>query len=131
MELAFLDPDWARSLCRALNAHPAYGEQSASWTHGPLLLGVAEEGATRYLRLDLHAGRCRGVTLTDTPDPEAALVLTGPRAAWRRLLEERRNPAVEIGMGRLAFEGNYVLLTRYAASARTLVEVAAGLDTAW
>lgn len=131
MALPFLSQAWVDAFCTAINASATYREKGADWTHGPVVLAVETGGGTKYLRLNVHAGRCEGISILADPDPAATMTLRAPYEVWRDLLQNRGNPAVEIAKKRIQFVGNWLLLIRHQDAARILIDLAADLDTGW
>ncbi len=136
---AFLCDDWARALCAALNASPAYAEAAATW-EGDLCFvaraGDAPDGsrldADRTAYLDLDRGTCRGArAVADASAAGAAFAIEAAYADWRKILSGGLDPIMAVMLGKLRVAGDKSVVLRHAKAAKAMVACAAAVETEW
>lgn len=123
---------WADAFGRRLDDNPRYRELAADWDGAVALaveadadLGVPED---LTILLDLQGGRCRGARVVSSA-PDAAFVLTGPAAVWRRVLDQGLDPIFALMTGKLRLaKGSMAGLLPFAGAAKEIVATARALD---
>lgn len=124
---------WADAFCDAINASEPYRAAARDWAR-PVALVLEPAPALGYpapvaLRLDLAAGRCRGVDILPGGTVAADFVLTGPWEAWRALLTGQLDPVMALVRRRITARGSLATIVRYAGAARALIECAREVPT--
>lgn len=136
--IPFGAPEWAATLCEALNRSSEYRNAAAKWgegSNGNLLLAFEADAALAeplHLFLALARGRCGRAEFVAGPShPEAAYTLRAPFSLWRDILERRTLAATAILTGRMRVEGDKITLLRHAGASRALIHVVATVPTAF
>lgn len=125
-------PEWAQAYHDQINQSSAYQESSRTWREGKLALVLRREPEGAAVLLDLLEGRCLGVfsTSPDAAAGEAAFVIEGDEATWRKVLAGRLAPLMGIMRGKLRLsKGSIARLVPYTKGATELVNCAQHLPT--
>lgn len=117
------DAAWLAAACRAVNASDDYRDRAGGWRWP---LGLAFLGAgdrpSRYARLDLHEGGCRGAAAITVEDYEQlSFRLAGSYAQWKRVLEGRIDPMRCLMTRQLVLDGDKLTVLRYLPAAKALM----------
>lgn len=135
MSLAFPSPEWVAAYEREINQSDGYRAASTQWTHGSVALvvnpepeiGIAEPVA---IWLDLHRGACREAKVVSQDEAEqAAFVITGDYAHWKRVIRKELGPIAGIMQRKLSLKGSLAIVVRFVKSAEELVQAATRVPT--
>ena len=138
----FPSRDWAEAYCEELNRDQDYAKAARNWRHGPVMFVVTEVpeavasrlgGVTVGFILDLHEGKCKGVSWTTAPETEkerAAFVITAPYRNWVSVIKGELHPVTALMTMKLKVEkGDIGVLLRFAQAAIAMVNAAKRVPT--
>ncbi len=133
MPVKFPSDAWIKALMDELNSSPAYAEVARNW-EGDLSFVVEADGAALpapvTLYMDLWHGKCREARLLADPASEQpAFVLTGPLAAYVKIIGGKLDPIQALLTRQLKVQGNMVTLMRSVPTVLEFVRTTTRLQT--
>lgn len=129
-------PAWIAAWADALRTSDSYRAAARSWEGAVVLEQVPDRGeppdAARSVFLDLWRGECRAARVATAADREAArYVISGPRAAWERVLQGELSPTMAIMRNALSLsKGSLGGLLPHVGAATAMLRLAQGLEVA-
>lgn len=135
MSFAFPSAEWVTAYGAAINASAGYRAASTEWTHGAVALVVNAQSAIGLpqpvgIWLDLDRGACRvAKVVSQSEADQAAFVITGDYAHWKRVIRKELGPIAGIMQRKLALKGSLPIVVRFVKSAEQLVEAATTVPT--
>jgi len=137
MSATFASQEWADSLAVHLHDSAAVRTESISWVHGPLLLVIdadVEHGVESVgVRIDLHEGSVRSVTLVPAEDARLCpFAVGGSIARWKAVFVDRSLSLVDgVLESRLRLRGDLPTFARHRGLLDAVAVAAAGIETIW
>ena len=128
MSQGLFGPAWVRAWRERINSSEEYRAAAATWNGTVGLRIDGDEPAA--IVLELERGTCRSANRTELEAlGEAGHVLRATHEAWRRILEENKDPVWALMSGKIQLErGSMGGLLPYAQAARELLACARGID---
>lgn len=135
MTFPFPSREWVSAYGAAINASVGYRAASTEWTHGSVALvvnrqpelGIAEPVG---IWLDLDRGACRAAKVVSQNEADqAAFVITGDYAHWKRVIRKELGPIAGIMQRKLTLKGSLPIVVRFVKSAEELVQAATLVPT--
>lgn len=119
---------WVEAYRRALDQSETLRDAAADWSPTVAFAFEAEgDEPTRYVRVELDEGVCRGVEIVDEDGFAAAPYrIAGPYSRWRELARGDTEPLRALLFRRLRFNGDLTPVLRHAPAVCALLNC---LDT--
>jgi hypothetical protein len=136
MTATFASQEWADSFAAHLTDDAGVRTDSMTWVFGPILLVVdadEEHGlAATGLRIDLHEGEIRGVTLADPAEVvRTPTALGGSLQRWKSVFGGSLSVVDAVRESKLRFRGDLPTLNRHRGLLDGIARAGAALETAW
>lgn len=136
MSATFASQEWADSLAVHLRDDARVRTDAVTWVFGPLLLiadADAEHGFdAAAVRIDLHEGDVRAVTVVDVADEaRTPFALGGALARWRSIFAGDINAVDAIVQSKLRARGDLPTLARHRSLLDGIARAGAALETVW
>ena len=132
MPIPFPSDAWVKAMMIDLNESSAYLEAAKNWEGDFFFVvepgGTLEKPVTLYM--DLFHGKCRDAFEATDPDAQKpAFRLSGPVAAWKKVMTKKLDPMQAMMTGQLKLSGNMAIVMRNVRAAKELVESCTRIDT--
>lgn len=137
MPTNFASADWCQQLYSALVNSADLRTQSVTWVHGPLMLIVDEDSEHGFertqIRLSLHEGTCRSVTLDEEAHHLLAtpFTISGSLARWRSMINGEIPVLKAILGSQVRFNGDLPTIARHEHLLDAIMGAARFIDTLW
>ena len=136
MSASFASSEWAEQLRAGLQDSAPVRTDSMTWIFGPIVFVVdadAEHGLeATALRLDVHEGSVRGVTVVDPDDAaRSPFAIGGSLARWKAIFGGSLSIVDGILESKLRARGDLPTLARHRGLLDAIATVGGALDTSW
>ena len=136
MSASFASQEWVEQLGAALSESATVRTNSMDWVFGPLLFVIdadEEHGlAKTALRVDLHEGSVRGVTLGDAADAtRVPFAVGGSLARWKAVFGGSLSIVDGILESKLRSRGDLPTLARHRQLLDGIAAAGGSLETQW
>jgi putative sterol carrier protein len=132
MPIPFPSDAWIKAMMEDLNASGAYFEAAKNW-EGDFFFVVEPSGSLAkpvILYMDLFHGKCQDAyEVTDPAAKAPAFRLSGPAAAWKKVMTKKLDPIQAMMTGQLKLQGNMAVVMRNVRAAKELVESCTRIET--
>lgn len=132
MAIPFPSDAWIKAMMEDLNQSAAYQEAAKNW-EGDFFFVVDPGGSLEQqviLYMDLYHGKCRSAfEILDHEVPKPVFRLSGPVAAWKKVMTKKLDPMQAMMTGQLKLQGNMATVMRNVRAAKELVEACTRIDT--
>ncbi|MCW2959962.1 MAG: Fis family transcriptional regulator [Thermoleophilia bacterium] len=136
MTASFASQEWADTFATHLNDDARVRTDSVTWVFGPILLVVDGDESlgleSTGIRIDLHEGEVRGVTLVDAADAvRNPTALGGSLARWKAVFGGSLSVVDGVREAKIRLRGDLPTLTRHSGLFDGIARAAASVETAW
>jgi hypothetical protein len=136
MTATFATATWVEQLGSRLQDSARVRTESMSWVFGPIVLVVdadAEHGLdATAIRIDLHEGSVRGVTVASASDAaKVPFALGGSLARWKAVFGGSLALVDAVLDSRLRATGDLPTLARHRGLLAAIAEAGGELETVW
>lgn len=132
MSIFFPSDAWIKAMMADLNGSASYQEAAKNW-EGDFCFVIEPGGAlqeTTVLYVDLWHGACRAARqVEDAQAAKSSFRLSGPAAAWKKVMTKQVDPIQAMMTGQLKLHGNMATVMRNVRAAKELVESCTRIDT--
>lgn len=136
MSAPFASQEWATSFAGLLREDARVRTESMTWVFGPLVLVTdpdAEHGFDgAALRVDLHEGDVRGISLVELDDEQRVpFAIGGSLARWKAMFGGQLAIVDGVLESKLRVRGDLPTLVRHRALLEAITRVGATVETVW
>ena len=135
MSATFASQEWADSLAVHLTDDARVRTESVTWVFGPIVLLVdadAEHGLdAAAIRIDLHEGSVRGVTVAAPDAALAPFAIEGALARWKSVFGGSLDILDGILKAQLRSRGDLPTLNRHRGLFAAIAQAGAAIETTW
>ena len=131
MTIPFPSDAWIKAMQEDLNASQSYLDSAKNW-EGDFVFVIEPGGTletTVQLYMDLYHGKCRDAFQVDGQAVTPAYRLSGPAAAWKKVMTKKLDPMQAMMTGQLKLSGNMGVIMRNVRAAKELVESCTRIPT--
>ncbi len=130
MAYKFPSDEWVKAVMAELNKSEAYAEAAKTWEGDFYFVADMGGGQTQTLYMDLWHGKCRDAFLvTDESVKNPVFRMSGPVAAWKKVLLKQLDPIQGLMTGQLKLKGNMAMVMKSVKAAKELVEACTRVET--
>lgn len=136
MTVSFATPAWAEQLATRLQDSAAVRAESMSWVHGPIVLVADADQELGFqetaLRIDLHEGEVRGVTVIPTSQVQRSpFAFGGSLARWKTVFTGSVSLIDGALESKLRVRGDLTTLARNKALLSAITIAGEEIETGW
>lgn len=129
MAYKFPSEEWVKAAMEEVNRSESYAEAAKAWEGDFYFIADMGGGNIQTLYMDLWHGKCRDAfVVTDESAKNPVFRMSGPLAAWKKVLFKQLDPIQGLMTGQLKLKGNMAMIMKNVKAAKELVDACARVD---